>query len=101
VGNVGDTRLLLMAALLIADEHHGGRIEADHHAADAQQRQDLEARAKAAEGRAAAAMEQVAAESQLRGELETRIKAAEDEAAIAMEQTAAKLERIAASLAAA
>ena len=73
VGNVGDTRLLLMAALLIADEHHGGKIEADHHAADAH----------------------------ARNELETRIRAVEDQAAAAMEQTAAKLERIAASLAAA
>ena len=73
VGNVGDTRLLLMAALLIADEHHGGKIESDPHAA----------------------------ETQVRGDLEARIKAVEDQAALAMEQTAAKLERIAASLAAA
>lgn len=73
VGNVGDTRLLLMAALLIADEHHGGRGEADHHGA----------------------------ENHARGDLEARIKAVEDQAALAMEQTAAKLERIAASLAAA
>ena len=101
VGNVGDLRLLLMASLLIADEHHGGKIEADHHAAETHQRHELEARAKAAEGRAAAALQQVAAEGQLRGELEARIKAAEDQAAIAMEQTAAKIERIAASLAAA
>ena len=54
VGQVGDTRLLLMAALLIADEHHGGRTEPDHHA-DAQMRSELEARAKAAESRASAA----------------------------------------------
>lgn len=78
VGNVGDTRLLLMAALLIADEHHGGRGEADHHGADHH-----------------------GTENHVRGELEARIKAAEDQAALAMEQTAAKLERIAASLAAA
>ena len=100
VGNVGDLRLLLMAALLIADEHHGGKIEADHHS-EAQMRHELEARVKAAESRATAAMEQIAGEGQLRGDLEARIKAAEDQAALAMEQTAAKLERIAASLAAA
>ena len=46
-------------------------------------------------------MEQIAGEGQLRGELEARIQAAEEQAALAMEQTAAKLERIAASLAAA
>jgi cell division protein ZapA len=100
VGNVGDTRLLLMAALLIADEHHGGRIESDHHA-EAQMRGELEARAKAAESRANAAMEQLAAAGSLNGDLEARIQAAEDQAAAAIEQTAAKLERIAASLAAA
>ena len=100
VGNVGDLRLLLMAALLIADEHHGGKIEADHHG-EAQLRSELEARVKAAESRAMAAMEQAAAAGDLGGDLETRIKAAEDQAALAMEQTAAKLERIAASLAAA
>src|SRR5262249_49051204 len=100
VGNVGDTRLLLMAALLIADEHHGGKIEGDHHA-EAQQRAELEARAKAAESRANAASEQLTAAGNLHGDLEARIKAAEDQAAVAMEQTAAKLERIAASLAAA
>jgi cell division protein ZapA len=101
VGNVGDLRLLLMASLLIADEHHGGRLEADHHAAEAQLRSELEARAKAAERQAAAAMEHVASEEQLRGDLEARIQAAEDQAALAMEQTAARLERVAASLAAA
>jgi cell division protein ZapA len=101
VGNVGTERLLLMAALLIADEHHGGRIEADHPALDGQGRGELEARVKAAESRASAAMEQVSAEAQLRKELEARIQAAEDQAASAMEQTAARLERIAASLAAA
>jgi cell division protein ZapA len=100
VGNVGDLRLLLMAALLIADEHHGGKIETDHHT-EAPQRGDLEARAKAAESRAHVALEKVAAEEQLRGDLEARIKAAEDQASLAMEQTAAKLERIAASLTAA
>jgi cell division protein ZapA len=100
VGNVGDTRLLLMAALLIADEHHGGKIEADRHA-EAQMRSELEARAKAAESRAAAIMEQMVSEGHLRSELEAHIKAAEDEAAAAMERAAARLERIAASLAAA
>lgn len=100
VGNVGELRLLLMAALLIADEHHGGRIEGDHHG-EAQARSELESRTKAAESRANAAMEQLAAQGNLHGELEARIKAAEDQAASAMEQAAAKLERIAASLAAA
>jgi hypothetical protein len=46
-------------------------------------------------------MEHVASEEQLRGDLEARIQAAEDQAALAMEQTAARLERVAASLAAA
>jgi len=100
VGNVGTERLLLMAALLIADEHHGVRIEADH-PVEAQTRGELEARVKAAESRAGAAMEQITAEGQLRIGLEARIQAAEDQAAAAMEQTAARLERIAASLAAA
>lgn|SRR5512146_336901 len=101
VGNVGTERLLLMAALLIADEHHGGRIEADHPPVDGQARSELEARVKAAENRASAAMEQIAAEGQLRVDLEARIKTAEDQTAAALEQTAARLERIAASLAAA
>src|SRR5690348_5065662 len=100
VGNVGDTRLLLMAALLIADEHHGGRVDGDHHS-EAQLRHELEARLTAAEARAHVAMEQAAARNHLKTDLEARIQAAEDQAAAAMEQTAARLERIAASLAAA
>src|SRR5271156_3885091 len=37
VGQVGDTRLLLMAALLMADEHHAavGRLDASAHASAA------------------------------------------------------------------
>jgi hypothetical protein len=46
-------------------------------------------------------MEQVAAGNHLKTDLEARIQAAEDQAAAAMEQTATRLERIAASLAAA
>jgi cell division protein ZapA len=69
VGQVGDTRLLLMAALLIADEHHGDKIEAPPDAGPSPI-----------------------------AELEVRIKAAEDQAAAALDQAAARLERIAASL---
>jgi cell division protein ZapA len=60
VGQVGDTRLLLMAALLIADEHHG-KTDADHHAGNAVLRAELEAHAKAAEDQTVAALEQAAA----------------------------------------
>ena len=60
VGQVGDTRLLLMAALLIADEHHGKPDVADHNAGNSALRPELEAHAKAAEDRAVAALEQAA-----------------------------------------
>jgi cell division protein ZapA len=60
VGQVGDTRLLLMAALLIADEHHGKPEIVDPQAANPAWRADLEARAKTAEDRAVAALEQAA-----------------------------------------
>ena len=73
VGQVGDARLLLMAALLIADEHHGGKADAaDRHAGQ---------------------MATLA-------ELETRADAAEDQAASLLEQAAARIEQIAASLSA-
>jgi cell division protein ZapA len=58
VGQVGDTRLLLMAALLIADEHHGDRTETRPGAVPAAA---LDARIKAAEDRAAAALDQASA----------------------------------------
>lgn len=61
VGQVGDARLLLMAALLIADEHHGGREdEASRQAGQAAKAAELEARMEAAETRAAALVEQAA-----------------------------------------
>ncbi|MGH6829329.1 MAG: cell division protein ZapA [Rhizomicrobium sp.] len=61
VGQVGDARLLLMAALLIADEHHGGKADAaDRHAGHLAARAELEAKAGAAENRAASLLEQAA-----------------------------------------
>jgi cell division protein ZapA len=82
VGQVGDTRLLLMAALLIADEHHGKPDAGDHHAGDHH----------AGDHHASAA---------LRAELEAQAKAAEDRAVAALEQAAARIETIAAELSAA
>jgi cell division protein ZapA len=58
VGQVGDARLLLMAAILIADEHHGGKEDAAGHAGDAAMRTELEERAEEAESKAAASLEQ-------------------------------------------
>ncbi len=61
VGQVGDARLLLMAAILIADEHHGGTEDAaDRDAGHVAQQAELEGRAEAAETRAVTALEQVA-----------------------------------------
>jgi cell division protein ZapA len=61
VGQVGDARLLLMAAILIADEHHGGKEDTgSHHAADAAMRAELEERVEEAESKAAASLEQAA-----------------------------------------
>jgi cell division protein ZapA len=61
VGQVGDTRLLLMAALLMADEHHAadGRLDASVHAGAAldDARNALESRAQDAESAAANALE--------------------------------------------
>jgi cell division protein ZapA len=77
VGQVGDTRLILMAALLIADEQHA----AETRLTDSTKAQD--------------------ALSDVRGVLENRVLEAESKAADALEQTAKKLEDIAAMLAAA
>ena len=62
VGQVGDARLLLMAAILIADEHHGGGPEdlADRNGGPMVAQAELEERVEAAETRAVAALEQVA-----------------------------------------
>jgi cell division protein ZapA len=61
VGQVGDTRLLLMAALLMADEHSAAmaRLESSSHAAKAldSARGALEIRAQEAESHAADALE--------------------------------------------
>jgi cell division protein ZapA len=53
VGQVGDARLMLMAALLIADEHHGATLQPKPAAADTAQ-----------DDAAAAALEQAAAKVQ-------------------------------------
>jgi len=77
VGQVGDSRLLLMAALLIADEHH---------AAESQ----LTASARATE-----------ALGDVRGALESRAMEMEAAAADALERAAKKVEDIAVRLRAA
>ena len=74
VGQVGDTRLLLMAALLIADEHHGGKSDSHDHHAEHQS---------------------------LRAELEAKAKLAEEESAAALDRSSARLEKLAAELSAA
>ncbi len=74
VGQVGDTRLLLMAALLIADEHHA----AESRLSDSAKAQD--------------------ALSDVRSVLENRVMEAESRAADALEQAAKRVEDIAAQL---
>jgi len=73
VGQVGDARLLLMAAILIADEHHGGKEDA---------------------------ADETAGNEALEKELEERA-ATEAKAGALLERTASRLEQIAASLSAA
>ena len=77
VGQVGDTRLLLMAALLIADEHH------------------------AAQSRLSASAEASEAMDDVKGALENRVLDAESAAADALELAAKQVEDIAARLTAA
>jgi cell division protein ZapA len=59
VGQVGDARMLLMAALLIADEHHdmSGKVAADDGNSE---KHTLHLRAEQAEGDAADALESAA-----------------------------------------
>src|SRR5215469_11843933 len=75
VGQVGDARMLLMAALLIADEHH-----------------DLTAKV-------AAGMQAASASSGEKQSLHLRVEQAEGHAADMLESAAKKLEDIAARLA--
>lgn len=77
VGQVGDTRLLLMAALLIADEHHGKTDGHDHHTDHHAEHQSL------------------------RAELEAKAKLAEEQSAAALDRSSARLEKLAAELSAA
>src|ERR1700760_533569 len=64
VGQVGDARMLLMAALLIADEHHDANAKLAHGAtaadASSAEKQSLHLRAEAAENAAADALEAAA-----------------------------------------
>jgi len=61
VGQVGDARMLLMAALLIADEHHvmSGKIAGAQDSGESE-KQRLHLRAEQAEGAAADALESAA-----------------------------------------
>jgi cell division protein ZapA len=64
VGQVGETRMLLMAALLIADEHHdlAAKVTAGAHAASTSsgEKQNLHLRAEQAESHAADMLESAA-----------------------------------------
>ena len=57
VGQVGDARLLLMAALLIADEHHDMTGQVAGSTAGESEKQTLHLRAEAAESAAADVLE--------------------------------------------
>ncbi|MBW8708605.1 MAG: cell division protein ZapA [Alphaproteobacteria bacterium] len=60
VGQVGDARLLLMAALLIADEHHDMSGQVASGTAGENEKQTLHLRAEAAESAAADVLESAA-----------------------------------------
>ena len=77
VGQVGDTRLLLMAALLIADEHHSAQAQLNASAGASQALADV------------------------KSALENRLLDAESTAADALEHAAKQVEDIAARLSAA
>ena len=62
VGQVGDTRMLLMAALLMADEHHDmtAKLAEGERPTDDDEKQRLHLRAEQAESRAADMLESAA-----------------------------------------
>lgn len=60
VGQVGDARMLLMAALLIADEHHELTSKSAAGTVSEGEKQSLHLRAEAAEGAAADVLESAA-----------------------------------------
>jgi cell division protein ZapA len=75
VGQVGDQRLMLMAALLLADEHHAMEAQIEH------QKKVLTAL------------------SQERDELDGKLRQSESQSADTLESAAARIENIAARLA--
>jgi cell division protein ZapA len=60
VGQVGDSRLILMAALLIADEHHGMMARLNEGGQKAAETEQLHLKAAEIEEQAAEALEQAA-----------------------------------------
>jgi cell division protein ZapA len=96
VGQVGDQKLMLMAALLITDEFFEVRGRADGHARSAKDlaaaKADSDARIREAEKRAALAIEEAEkrAAEQI-AEMEQRANAMIDQATARLETIAAKL----------